>query len=176
MKKIWLFILIALFVQEPASTDAAIFQIRHLHLNLFLINLIWFVATCIDIYGGYKIGKWVQIRFQEKKFIRKSKEWATKIEHFVGLKGEKFALVLLGIINFPYLNSFLISWTEIPFKNAFVLIFIGDALYWSIEWGINIGIRGFFTDPHTALYVIVGAGLVLSIISKMILNKVLKNK
>ena len=176
MKKIWFLIIIALFIQEPASTDAAIFQVRNLHLNFWLVNLLWLIATFIDIYFGYKIGKWVQLKFKEKKIIKKSQKWASRIEDFVGKKGEKFALVLLGIINFPYLNSFLMSWTEIPFKNAFFLIFIGDVLYWSIEWGINIGVRGFFKDPHTALYIIVSMGLVFSVISKMVLNKVLKVK
>ncbi len=138
MKNTWLFIILALFVQEPTTTDAAIFQVRQLHINLFLINFIWFVATVFDIWFGYKIGQWVQRRFQNTKFGGWSFKWAGRVESFIGRKGEKFALILLGIINFPYVNSFLASWSKISFKNIFTLIFIGDAIYWSIAWGINI--------------------------------------
>lgn len=173
MKNIWLFIIVALFIQEPTSTDAAIFQVRHLHFNLFLINFIWLIATIIDIWLGYAIGKLIQGKFQGTKFETWSFKWATRVENFIGKKGEKFALILLGIINFPYVNSFLASWLKISFKNIFILIFIGDAIYWAIAWGINIGVRNFIVDPHTALYVVIGVGLLFSILAKTIMNKVL---
>jgi len=172
--KTWLFIVIALFIQEPATTDAAIFLVRQQHLNLWVVNLIWVLATIIDISAGYLIGKWIQRKFQHTKFGKWSERWAIRIENFIGKSGERFAVILLGIINFPYFNAFLTSWLKLSFKNVFILIFIGDAIYWSIEWAINVGVRGYFTDPHTALYVIVGLGLLFSLISKAILTKVLK--
>ena len=175
MKKIWLFVIVSLFIQEPTSTDAAIFQIRHFHFNIFWINLIWIIATVFDIWLGYIIGKCIQKKFQGKKIEVWSSKWATRVENFIGKKGEKFALILLGIINFPYINSFLASWLKISFKNVFMLIFIGDAIYWAIAWGINIGVRNFIIDPHLALYVVVGASLLFSILAKSILSKVLKD-
>jgi membrane protein YqaA with SNARE-associated domain len=174
MRKVWWFIILALFIQEPASTDAAIFQARSLHLNLFVINLIWLIATVIDIWLGYKIGKWIQKKFQGTKLVTKSLLWATRFENFIGRKGENFALIFIGVINFPYLNTFIGSWLKVPFKKLFLLIFIGDAIYWSIEWAINIGVRSFITNTTTALYVVIGLGLLFAIFSKSILNKVLK--
>ncbi|MCX6757747.1 MAG: hypothetical protein NTZ44_02625 [Candidatus Nomurabacteria bacterium] len=176
MKKIWIFILITLFIQEPASTDAAIFQIRTLHINIFLINFIWIIATVFDIWFGYKVGKFVQKKFKDTRFELWSFRWAGRIENFIGQKGKKFVLILLGIINFPYANSFLASWLTLSFKDIFTYLFIGDVLYWAIEWGINIGVRSFVIDPHLALYIVIGAGLLLLVISKIILSKVLKNK
>jgi len=170
----WTFIIFALFIQEPASTDAAIFLIREQHINLWLINLIWATATVIDITVGYLIGKWIQRRFQNAKLVKWSERWATRIENFIGRKGERFSLILLGIINFPYLNAFLASWLKLSFKNVFILIFIGDTLYWIIEWVINVSVRSYFSDSHTVLYVVVGLGLLFSIVSKAILNKILK--
>lgn len=175
MWKTWFFIVLALFIQEPASTDAAIFQIRQLHLNLWLVNLIWLTASIIDIGVAYWLGKKLQTQFQDAKLVSWASVWANRIENFIGQRGERFALILLGVINFPYLNSFLASWLKIPFRNVFTLILIGDAIYWGIEWGINIGVRDFIIDPHLALYTIVGAGLVFSLFSKLILSKVLKN-
>ena len=172
----WLFIILCVFIQEPASTDAAIFQVRSLHLDLLLVNLIWLAASALDIWIGYKIGKWIQKRYRGKKFILLSEQWAKKLENFIGKKGEKFALILLGVVNVPYLNSFIASWLDIPFKSLFTYILIGDAIYWIIEWGINIGARSLFTDPHSALYAVIGAGLVFSIFSKMIMDRVLKQK
>ena len=175
MLKSWLFILVSLFIQEPASTDAAIFQIRQHHFNLVFINLMWLFATAFDIWLGYAIGKWIQKRFKNTKFELWSQKWATRVDNFIGSKGEKFALVLLGIINFPYANSFLASWLKIPFKNVLILILVGDAIFWAIEWAINIGVRGFIFDSRTALYVIIGLGLLFSIFAKVLMNKLLKN-
>ena len=175
MKNTWLFIILALFVQEPTTTDAAIFHVRQMHINIFLINFIWIFATVFDIWFGYKIGQWVQQRFQNTKFGVWSFKWAGRVENFIGRKGEKSALILLGIINFPYVNSFLASWSKISFKNIFTLIFIGDAIYWGIAWGINIGVRSFIIDPKLALYAVVGAGLLFSILAKTIMSKVLKD-
>ncbi len=104
MRKTWWFIVLALFIQEPATTDAVIFQVRNLHINILLINIIWLIATTIDICIGYKIGIWVQNRFRDTKLITKSSLWATKVENFIGKRGENFALIFLGIINFPYLR------------------------------------------------------------------------
>lgn len=174
MKKIWLFIIVSLFIQEPTSTDAAIFQVRHLHLNLFLVNFIWLIATIVDIWLGFAVGKLIQSKFQRTKFENWSFGWATRAENFIGKNGEKFSLILLGVINFPYVNSFLASWLKISFKTIFMLIFIGDAIYWVIAWGINIGVRNFVVDPHTALYVVIGSGLLFSILAKTIMSKVLK--
>ena len=98
------------------------------------------------------------------------------MENFIGKKGERFTLILLGVINFPYINSFLASWLKIPFKTTFVLIAIGDAIYWAIAWGINIGVRSFIIDSHVALYVVVGIGLLFSILAKTIMNKILSKK
>ncbi len=176
MQKIWILVILAIFIQEPASTDAAIFQIRHFNLNLLIINLIWVGATLFDIWFGYSLGKFIQKRFKGTSFDSWSFRWAVRIENFIGKKGEKFALILLGIINFPYLNSFFASWLKIPFKNVLLLIFVGDLLYWLLAWCINISIRDFFVDPHTALYVVIGTGLVFSILAKTVMNRILKSK
>ncbi len=174
MKSIWSLIILTLFVQEAASTDVAIFQVRHLHFNLWIINLMWVIATSIDILVGYWIGKKIQEKFKGSKFETFGRKWSAKTEDLIGKKGQRFALLVLGIINFPYANAFISSWLSIPFKNVFILLFIGDALYWGIEWGVNIGVRG-FAGPHTALYIVIGLGLLISIFSKIIFNKILKS-
>lgn len=175
MRKIWWFIILSVIIQEPASTDAAIFQARSLHFNFLLVNSIWFVATALDIWLGYNIGKWAQKKFQYTKFVTKSLLWVARLENFIGKRGENFAIIFVSVINFPYVNSFFGSWLKIPFKRLFFLIFIGDAIYWAIEWGINIGVRSVVTNTTTALYVVIGLGLIIALFSKAILNKVLKN-
>jgi len=174
--KTWLLITLAVIIQEPASTDAAIFQARHLGLNLWIVNLIWLAATLVDIYLGYRIGKWIQKKYAGKKFVVVAEKLASKIENFIGRSGENFALILIGVINFPYLNAFLASWLPIRFRNAFVLILIGDAIYWAIEWGINIGVRTHVSDPHTALYIVIFLGLLFSVLSKTILNRIMRKE
>lgn len=171
---IWLFVIVALFFQEPATTDAAFFQARQNHLNIWVIHLIYIVATLIDICVGYSLGKWLQKSTKESRFERFSSNWASKVERFIGRRGEKFVLILLGIINFPWLNAFLASWLRIPFRSVLLLIFIGNGIWYAIEWGINLGLRSLIPDPHLALYAVVGTALLFSVFSKVIMNKVLK--
>lgn len=132
------------------------------------------MATTIDICAGYVVGKWIQKRFQGTRFSIWSEHWANKIENLIGKKGEKFAIALLGVINFPYVNSFFISWLKLPFRNIFILLFVGDLMYWIIAWLINISIRNYFSNPHTVLYIVIGIGLLISIVSKFVLTKILK--
>lgn len=171
---IWIFVIFALFFQEPATTDAALFQARQHNLNIWIIHSIWFIATITDICLGFILGKWIQKKFQGTRFEKFSHKWADRLERFIGRKGKKFALILLGIINFPYINSFLASWLSLSFKNIFILILVGDAIWYAIEWGINLGLRSLIPDPHLALYAIVGTALILSICYKAILSKLLK--
>lgn len=175
MTSLWTFIILALFVQEPATTDAALFQARQHHLSLWLIHGIWVLATVIDIHLGYKFGQWIQQKFAGKKFTALSNRWADKVQNLIGRKGEQFALILLGIINFPYVNSFLGSWLKLNYKRIFVLLFIGDAIWYATEWGINLGLRRLIPNPHLALYIIVATGLLLGLLYKTILKKLLKN-
>ncbi len=171
---IWWLVILALIFQEPATTDATFFQARQQNLNLWIIHLIWFLATCFDIWFGFVLGKWLQRKFQDSRIVTFSNGLAGKVDGFIGRRGEKFALILLGTINFPYINSFLASWLKLPFKSIFVLIFIGDAIWYAIEWMINLGVRSLIPDPHLALYVIVGTALLLSIFYKSLLGKILR--
>lgn len=174
MAMLWIFIVVALFIQEPATTDAAIFLVRQNDLNLWLINGIWLAATVIDIFLGYALGKWVQVRFADTRLVRWAQKWVRLIEDFIGRRGERAVVVLLGVINFPYLNAFLFSWLKLSFRNMFILLFIGNTVYWLIAWGINIGVRSVVGDPHTALYIVIGLGLLFSVVSKAVLSKLLK--
>lgn len=175
MKNIWWFVIGSVIVQEPVSTDAVIFQIRHLHLNLLIVNSIWVIATVFDIWFGYTLGKFIQKKIANTKFEQKVLRLVKGVEHFMGKKGEWFTLVLLGIINFPYANSFLASWLSISKRDVFICLFIGDVLYWGIEWMINIGVRSFVKNPQLALVGVLGGAVVLSIVSKVLVSKIVKS-
>lgn len=168
------FIIPILIVQEPVSTDTGIFFIREYHLNLFLINILFVVLSILDIFIGYYLGKYLQKRFSYKKIIIKSKNIASRLENFIGRKGETFSLILIGIINMPYLNSFVASWLNMKFKKVLTLIFIGDVIWWCISWYINIKVRQNVSNPHTALYIVVSIALIISIFSRYIFKKILK--
>ncbi len=172
--KTWIFVISALFVQESTSTNAAIYLIRDQHLNFWIINLIWILATAFDISTGYVLGKWVQRKFQNTKLIKWSESWANKIENFIGRNGKRFVVIFLGIINFPYLNSFFLSNLRFSFKDIFILTFIGDSIFWGIEWLINISANNYFSDSYTVLYIVICLGLLFSIISKMVLTRIMK--
>ncbi|MEI6352773.1 MAG: hypothetical protein WCO35_02450 [Candidatus Nomurabacteria bacterium] len=168
------FIIPILIIQEPVSTDTGIFFIRENHLNLFLINILFVLLSVLDITVAYFLGKYLQKRFSHKKIIIKSKTIASKLENFIGKKGEFFSLILIGIINTPYLDSFLASWLNIKFKKVLTLVLIGDVIWWCISWYINIKVRQNVSNPYAALYVVVFIALIITIFSRYILKKVLK--
>lgn len=173
-KNFWLLLITTLFFQEPATTDTMLFQARTNHINLWFVHFVWLIATIIDIWFGFKLGKWLQRFYTGTRFESFSKKWAVRIENFIGRKGEKFALILLGIINFPWANAFLASWLTIDYKDIFVFIFIGDTIWYVLEWGINLGVRSIIPNPHLAIYIVILVALLFSVISKAILNKALK--
>ena len=168
--RLWVFIVVTLFIQERVSTDAALFQARIHNYNSWIIHLIWFTATSLTIIAGYVGGKLIQKRLNGSNLANKIRGFSNKIEHIIGKQGEKYAFILLGLVNFPYLNGVLASVVNVPFRVLFPLMFLGDAVWYVSTWILNIYIRNHVESSSIALYIVIGTGIVLGIIYKMIFN------
>lgn len=172
--RLWIFIIVTLFIQERVSTDAALFQARVHNYNIWIIHFIWLVATSSTIIAGYIVGKLIQKRLKGSHLSNNIYGFSKKIEHAIGKQGEKYAFILLGLVNFPYLNGLLASVVNVPFRILFPLMFLGDGVWYVTTWIINIYIRNHVENTNIALYIVIGTGVVFGIIYKMLFNLLTK--
>src|ERR1700722_11532704 len=104
---LWMLIAGVLIPQEFAST-AITFVIALSHnFPIWEINVIWICATSVDMYVGYTLGKFTKKKLAHTRFFNWIERLANKMRTALGVHGEKFSLALLGIIDFPYVNTFL---------------------------------------------------------------------
>lgn len=177
MNGIWWFVISALILQESATMDAALVLAAQAHLDLWLIHGIWVAATAFDIWLGWEIGKRLHGIIRTSRMGPFVERWTARIRGFMGARGEKVVLVLLGLVNFPWANAFLASWLDVDYRSAFIFIFIGDALWYALEWGIVAGLGSLGRNPHAAIIIVVAGALILGAIAKVVIDKVVrKNK
>ncbi len=135
MTPIWIFLIVALVLQETASAAAALALAQQQHLPAIPIHLIWTLGTIFDMYLGFTVGDWLHKKLRNTRFGRHIGTWAAKFEKLFGRYGQTFALAMLAVVNFPYLNTFLASWAHIPKKIGYTATFIGDATWYFLLWG-----------------------------------------
>src|ERR1700722_9548546 len=154
--KLWLFLIGALIVQEPVSSNAALLLAYQHHYNLWLVHLIFVLATTFDILVGYVLGKWVNRHFGNSAAIRYAKRWLGTFTKFAGKNGQRISIFLFGSIIFPA-PAFLAPWLDLPFWEIFVCLFLGDLVLWyGFEWLVVLGVKTFVVNPQLALYFAIG--------------------
>lgn len=169
--KLWLLLTLAMFVQEPISTAAVLLQAYQLHYNIWLIHLIFALATIIDIAVGYYLGLLIKKKFGDRKLVKSLDERLEKFSAFIGTNGKIFALIVYSPIIFP-ISGFFIPWLDISFGEALVFTFIGEIIFWYLpEWLIVLGIKIFVGNPFTALYIIIIVSTLLSLGVKYLFDR-----
>lgn len=172
--RFWTFLVIALIVQERVSTDAALFQARHHNFNIWIVHLIWLTATVTTTILGFLLGKGILKKFRNTPVDKTVKAVLKRVKRVLGLHGEKYAFILLGIVNFPFINGILASVVDVPFKILFPLMLLGNTAWYISAWVMNIYIRRHVHNPLFALYVVVASGIILGIVYKKVFNKLTK--
>lgn len=162
----WLIITIVLVLQESASMGATMVLAYHGGLNLWLFNFIWVVATVMDVYIGFLVGRYLKVRSTGiTRFSRVAEEWSDRLGKYIGHAGRSLSLILLGLILFPYMAAFITSWLGIGLEETVVLIFIGNLVWYLIAWGAVLGATVFLPNIVT--------GIALAIILVIILNVII---
>ena len=174
--KLWVWIVVTLLFQELISTNAILLEAFQKHYNIWIIHGIFLVTTALGIVVGYWLGQWVQKTFHNNKVVSYIQKMAKRTERFMGRNGTRLSLVFLSIIDFNFMDSFLSAWLDVPFWEIFIFLFIGNLLWYISQWVIILGINTYVHNPFQALYIIIGLSIVLTIIFKLISNKVLKRK
>lgn len=156
---IWLLVASVLVPQEFAST-AIVFIIALQHnFPIWAINLIWLCVTSLDMYVGYMLGKFTQEKLQGTRFFNWVERWIKKGRAELGMHGEKLSLALLGIINFPYINTFIGAWIGLPLNMALILTLAGNFVWLLFLWGTVLGLSAFVSNPDIIILILVVAGI-----------------
>lgn len=173
MKWLWFYIILSLIVQETASTSFFLSQARTHSLNVWLLHLIWLLATSLDVYLGYKIGSWVSQKLGNNKVVIWINTRSDRVKNAIGKRGEAISMFLLGAISFSYVNAFLGSWLKIDFKKILIFTVLGNLIWYITLWGVGIGIHKAVSDQRLAIYLIVAATLAIVLVYKTIFSKIL---
>jgi len=156
---LWALITATFFIQEFATTALVLVLAEHSNVPLWPIHIIWAATTITGMYVGYLLGALLKKRLSKNKFVERMDAWADEITKNLGGYGANVALMLLGIINFPYLNAFIAAWLGVPMNMAFLFTFIGNFVWYLLLWGTVLGLTSFIHNPDIILLIIVAAGI-----------------
>ncbi len=137
--RIWILIVAVQLIQELATAGAVFIQARDLHLNLWSVHAIFLAATLFDIAVGYSVGLWAKRKMYDTRLDRFIDRNSKALLHVIGRRGEKFALVVLGFVNYVYIDSFICAWLDIPKRTMFLYLAIGDVLQYALLWTVLYG-------------------------------------
>jgi hypothetical protein len=152
---LWIFITIALTVQEGLSVLAVLLRAYQLHYSIWLIHGIWLCVTIAQITLAYFFGKWVQKSFEHSKFERWVKKSVHTLEKSIDKNGERIALMLLSSIISPALAAFVASWLEISFGNIFIFTLLGDLFWYTSTWATVLGAQQLLSNAKYGVLVLI---------------------
>lgn len=162
--KLWLLLGLAFLVQEPISTGVILIQVYQLHYNVWLIHLLFSLATLLDIAIGYYLGAFIRKRYGEARAYAWIKTQLEKFASFMGRNGKIVTLVVYAPILFP-ISGIFVPWLDISLTDGLIYIFIGEIIFWYVpEWLVVLGIKTFVGNPFTALYAAIIIFTLLSVI------------
>lgn len=159
MASLWALVTAVFFIQEFASTALVLVVVQHSGAQLWPIHIIWAGTTLLDMYIGYMLGTLLKNRFSKNRFMRRVEAWIGEATGALGKHGSNITIMLLGIINFPYLNTFIASWIDMPMRTAMVFTVIGNFVWYLLLWGTVLGLTSFIHDPSIILLILIMIGV-----------------
>jgi hypothetical protein len=169
---IWLLVAGVLIPQEFASSAIVFIIALQNNFPIWEINLIWICVTSLDMYVGYTLGKFTQEKFHGTRFFHWVERWIDKGKARLGPHGEKLSLALLGVVNFPFINTFIGAWIGLPLSMAFFLTLAGNFVWLLFLWGTVLGLSAFVSNPDIIILIL----LVVGILSHFLLRFSRANK
>jgi len=155
----WLLIAGVLIPQEFASSAIVFIVALQNNFPIWAINLIWLCVTSLDMYVGYMLGKFTKEKFDDTRFFHWVERWIKKGDVALGPYGEKFSLALLGVVNFPFINTFIGAWIGLPFNMAFLLTLAGNFVWFLFLWGTVLGLSAFVSNPDIIILILLVVGI-----------------
>lgn len=136
----------ALFIQEIVSVNAALLNAYKSGCDVAIIHLIYVGTALADIFIGYAVGRWSKGAVADRRFQRISNRFAQRIEAFFGETGRNLSLMFMGFVFYVYIGAFVAAWLDVPLIDAVVYLFLGDAVWYGLEWLTVLGVNT-FSDP-----------------------------
>jgi membrane protein YqaA with SNARE-associated domain len=149
--KIYSLLFIAFLFQEPISSNVILLEAYQYHYNIWIIHLLFIVATALDSICLYYFGAYIHKKFSQSNAVLYAKRKSQSFLSFAGKNGTRIALFLYGPIIFP-ISAFIAPWIEVSFWDSFIFLFLGDLVFWyGSEWLLVLGVKSFIPNPHLAL-------------------------
>ncbi len=158
---LWILVSAVLIPQEFASSAIVFIIALQNNFPIWAINLIWVCTTSLDMYVGYMLGKFTEEKLKGTRFFNWVGRWVGKGRAELGTRGEKLSLALLGIIDFPYVNTFIGAWIGLPFNMSFFLTLAGNFVWYLFLWGTVLGLKSFISNPNIIMLILI-VGAILS--------------
>jgi membrane protein YqaA with SNARE-associated domain len=160
---LWLLLSSVLLFQEPLSATFVVLQAVRAHYPIILIHLLWLGLTGSQIYLGFILGKWGQRRFARAKFEAWIAEWTHKIDHLIGRKGEKAALIFFTLLTLPFIAGFVAAWFPISVWSVLLFSTLGSFLWYVQVWIGVYGADQFSSGLYSTIINVVVIGTLVSI-------------
>lgn len=156
---IWLLVTTVLIPQEFASSAIVFIVALQNNFPIWEIHVIWLCVTFLDMYVGYMLGKFTKEKFHDTRFFHWVERLIARARAELGPHGEKMSLALLGIINFPYANTFIGAWIDMPLNLSLLLTLAGNFVWYLFLWGTVLGLSAFVSNPDIIILILVVAGV-----------------
>lgn len=165
--KQWPLVLLIVFIQESVTLNGLLVKTYQGRYSIVFMTLLFVLATCIDILVGFWLGKYAKHRWNKGKVRVFARKWAGRFYTYVGKRGSKVYLLLLGYFSFPYLNAFIASWLDIPFMESFWYFFFGDLILYATSWLLVLGVTSIVPSPFLAFVVVIIITIVIIFITRL---------
>jgi hypothetical protein len=171
MMRLWLGVLGALLVQEPASTAAVLLISLRGGINPWLIHLAWLLLTIGKIALGYALGLMVHRGFSHSRVAHWGRVIGNHFVHRVPSGARKLAFGLLGLLTFTWSPAFVAAWIEFPFWTMGMWLLAGNLLWYILEWALVLGVGAVASSLEIALVLVLAIGIVFTLLINAVRNK-----
>jgi len=170
----WGLSILALLTQETITTSALMTILVKSQYSFIFFTTLFLLLTIIEIIVFHWLGIFIQSKGKNSTIAHLVKVYMYKVDHFLAKWGQSLFLGLLAAFVFPpALTSFISSWLQLPYKEKFYSMLIGDIIWYFITCSIVFGIDLLSNNPQNLLLKVLLVSLVFVIFQRMITNRIL---
>jgi hypothetical protein len=160
MKQLSLVLLI-LFIQESVTLNGLLVKTHQGDYSALTVTTLFIIITVIDIMLGFLLGKYAKQKWNNGKVELFAKKMSDRFYAYIGKRGRKIYLLLLGYFSFPYVNAFIAAWLNISFAESFWYIFAGNMIFYATSWLLVLGITSIVPNPFFAFIAVIAVTILL---------------
>lgn len=165
--KQWPWVFLIVFIQETVTVNGLLVKTHQGQYPLWLITLLFVVASIIDILIGYAVGHYAKKALNKGRMKVFATRWSHRFKAYIGKHGQRIYLLLLGYFSFPYLNAFITAWLNIPFWESFWFLFIGNMLFYTTSLLLVLGVASIVPNPYLAFVAVIVLTILVTIVTRL---------